>query len=790
MFKLQVLLAWRNIIKRKFYSSIEVIGLAAGIACFLVILIHVRKEFSFDKVFTDYEKIYRVLNLEETSGNRYSGGASAIGHHCRTEVPQVEQVVHVFYPYRMYSTSALVLRNDIRFYEDNIIDADSGFFRMFDFPFVEGNAQNALKDPSSIVISTRAAEKYFGSESALGKFIGIDEERSLVVTGVVDVPENCHLNFDFARPAHRRPEQLYEWEHTLAFTYVKVPDASNVTSIEQQLYNIILKYSTSEDAAYLKNYHPTLQSLADIHNSVLNWDIHQAVPSTQLYAIMGIAVFILLLAIINFINLATARASERIKETGISKILGASQRRLILQFFTEFVVITIFSGLLAIALAGAAINAFNAVMNTNISIGALVGTDAMLILAGLILLTALLSGLYPAWKLSTFRPTQVIKRNSGAGEGRRLRETLVVFQFVISIALISGTMVIHQQLQYMQNADLGFDKDQVYILTLRNPSKLRFDQLRTSLLSEAGISKVAGASSLIGGEPGSDTFHPDHMPRQTPETFAKNIAIDENFLDLAGVDLLAGRNFQEENPSDYNNAFIVNETTVRQFQLKDPVGANFRRSGSTSGRIIGVMKDFHFTALNYKISPMVFFIDSTMAYEHMYIKMQGNITDNLAAVEQEYNKVFPEYPMEGTFQDQYFDSLYKQEKQTASIAQWFSILAILLACLGLLGMSSFIMIQRRKEIGIRKVVGASIVDVLRHLSGGFLKLIMIGFGISVPITVYFMNRWLEGFDSRTSINGWVFMLAGGFAIVVAMLTIGFQTVRAARANPVEALKED
>jgi putative ABC transport system permease protein len=790
MIKLQVLLAWRNIIKRKFYSSIEVIGLAVGIACFLVILIHVRKEFSYDKIFTDYEKIYRVLNLEDNSGNRYSGGASAIGHHCRTDVPQVDEVVRVFYPYRTYSTSALVSHHDVRFYEDNIIEADSNFFHVFDFRFIQGSRDRALTDPSSIVISQRAAIKYFGNEPALGKLIGIDNERSLVITGVVDVPENTHLNFDFLRPAHRLPAQLYVWEHTLAFQYLKVPDAADVPEIERQLYDIILKYSTTEDAEYLRNYHPILQPLTEIHNTVINWDIHQAVATNQLYAIMGIAVFILLLAIINFINLATARASERIKETGISKILGASQRRLTAQFFTEFVVITLFSGILAIALAGSSMGAFNSVMNTNLSVDALMSIEILAMLAGLLSVTALLSGLYPAWRLSTFRPTQVLKRNTARNEGRLLRESLVVFQFVISIGLISGTMIVHEQVKYMQNADLGFDQDHVYVITLRDANRLRFEQLKTALLSHNGVAKVAGASSLIGGEPGSGTFHPDHMPQQTPDTFAKNIAVDKDFLDLTGIDLIAGRNFEGDNPSDIRDAFIINETAVRQYQLKDPVGANLRRGGESTGRIIGVMKDFHFQQLNYEIDPMVFFTDTTMSFEHMYIKIQGDIPATLETISDEYARVFPEYPLEGTFQDQYFDSLYKQEQQVASIAQWFSILAIMLACLGLLGMSSFIIIQRTKEIGIRKVVGASIADVLRHLTGGFLRMIFLGFIISIPATVFIMNTWLQDFESRVTINTWIFVFAGGSAMMVALFTIGFQTVKAAMTNPVDALKED
>jgi putative ABC transport system permease protein len=790
MLRLQMLLAWRNIVKRRFYSSIEIVGLAAGMTCFMIILLHVTKETGYDRGYTDYERIYRVLNFEIGTGNRYSGGASAIGYHARTEIPQVEQVVRLFYPYRNYSTSALVQHNDIRFYEDNIIEADSNFFQVFDLTFVEGSAASALSHPNSIVLSTRAAKKYFGDKPAVGQFIGIDEELALQVSAVVDVPYNTHLDFDFLRPANHNPDQLYVWEQTLAFTYLKLHPQADVSSVEKQVYGIVLKNATNNNAEYLNNYSAQLQPIANIHTTVLQWDIIQATSSQQLMAILVIAVFILLLAIANFINLATARATERIRETGLSKILGASQSRLTWQFFTEFLVVTVFAGFLALVLTAVSIPLFNESVNTNLSLTQLIQPLSIVIFIAVVVATALLSGIYPAYRLSRFKPVQVIKRTSTANDNPRLRAVLVVFQFLISTSLLSSTFLIQDQIRFMQEADLGFDKEHIFILRLRDNARDRFDQLRNELRSHSQIKKVAGASGLLGGEPGSDTFHPDHMREEVPNTFAKNIAVNADFLDLIGVNILRGRNFQQENPSDYRTSYIINETAVKQFQLADPVGSNFRRSGDTEGKIIGVMPDFHFAKLNDRINAMVFYMDSALSSRYMFVKLQGNVPDAVAAIEGAWKTVMPEFPIEGFFQDQYFNQLYQQEQQVALITRWFSFLAIALAALGLLGMSSFIILQKTKEIGIRKVIGASVKDILVLLGSQFVKLIVIAFIVSIPVTIFLMQQWLDGFVTRISIGPIVFVVAGVITIGIALLTISVQSIKAALANPVEAIRQE
>ena len=788
MLRLHFLLAWRNILKRRFYSSIEIIGLAVGLSCFFIVLLYIKKEISYETTFTDHKNIYRVLNLEQGSGNRYSGGASAIGFHAKTDIPQVEDVVRVFFPYRMFTTSALVQYEDMRFFEDNILEADSNFFNLFDFKFIEGDRRTALQHSNSIVLSEKAARKIFGDESALGKLIRIDDDRALLVTGVAEVPDNTHLNFDFLRPAHQDPAQLYVWEQTLAFTYLKIKTGSDLESVQKQIYDIVLKFSTQNNAEYLKSYFHQLQPLKDIHTTIIQWDITQGVSTKQLWAIFAIAVFILVLAIVNFVNLATARSAERIRETGINKILGASQRRLTIQFFTEFIVVTAMAGLIALVLLSAFIGPFNSLMNTTIRISEFMNGDILPLFMFVLLITAVASGIYPAYRLSTFKPVQVVKRSSSIGDQPLLREVLVVFQFVISIGLLSGTLIVQRQIKFMQEADLGFDKEQIFILRLRSSDRNNFEQLKNELMRNSQVVKIGGASALLGGEPGSETFHPDHMPDPTPETFAKNIAVDEDFLELIDVPLVTGRNFQKENPNDYSTAYIINETAVKQFQLTDPVGANFRRSGQTRGKVIGVMKDLHFAKMTDRINPMVFFMDSVRSNRYMLIKIGGDISSGVDEIQQTWARVIPELPMEGFFQDVYFDSLYRQEQQVARITTWFSALAILLASLGLLGISSFVILKRTKEMGIRKVVGASVPDILILLSGNLIRLIAIAFLISVPLTVYLLHEWLQDFVVRISITPSFFVVAGVLTLLVALVTIGYQSARAALANPVDAIK--
>lgn len=783
------MLAWRNILRRSFYASIEVTGLALGLTCFFIVFLFVGKQFNADTFFSDHDKIYRVLNHEHGSGNRYSGGASAIGHHIREEVPEVSDVVRLWYPYRNFSTRGIVRYNDVSFYEDNVIEADSNFFQFFDFSFVQGDRATALRQKDAIVLSERAAAKLFPDGDALGKIIGLDEERALMVTGVVKVPPATHLHFDYLRPSHRQPSQLYVWAQTLAFTYVKVPDERDVPAVQKKIYDVVLTHATEEDAEYLKNYGHLLQPLREITTTILQWDIVTAHAASQLWVILAVAVFILVLAIVNFVNLATALTTERMKGSGINKVLGASQGRLIASFYLEFLIVTFIAGLAAIGLMVVLMEPFNVLAGAHLEWRDLFTGQFIAIFFGILPVTSLLSGLYPAWRLSGFGPVQSLSQAlKPTVVERTMRQALVVFQFVISLTLLAGTIVVNRQIRYLQSADLGFNQQNIFVLRIPPAAYAPARQLRLTLASHPQIRAIAGASGLIGGEPGSDTFHPDHMPEQTPETFAKNIAVDTAFLSLINVPLIAGRNFQSGNTADMRTSYIVNETAVRQFQLKDPVNANFRRGGDQEGKIIGVMKDFHFARMSERIGPMVFYLDTLRSQRYMMLGLTGDPSTAVREIENAWSRLLPEYPMDGFFQDQYFNNLYRQEQQVAIIAQVFAALALVLASMGLLGMSSFIILKREKEIGIRKVIGASPAGIVMLLSGNFIRMIVIAFAISIPLTSVLLQEWLDQYAMRIEV-GWVtFVAAGGVTIAMAIVTIGWQSVKAARENPVRALR--
>lgn len=789
MIKLHFLLAWRNLLKRKAYSIIEILSLTAGLACFLIVLLYVTHEFSFDRSFSKTDKIYRI-NHTESSGEIYSGMPSALGVHIRQDLPQVTELCRVFFPYRMWSDNALVQYEDVRFYEQDILDADSTFFKLFDFQFTEGSARTALKKPRSVVLSTDAAKKYFRNEKALGKLITIGGTDPLEVTGVVEVPENTHLHFDFLRPAHHNPSQEYVWAHTVSFIYLQVDDASDVPAIETQLYNLMLTHSQNQDAAYLKNYHHRLQPLKDVHATVLSWDIITATPATQLYAIMAIALFVLALSVVNFVNLSTARSIERMREVGINKIMGAEKGRLITQFFTEFALVSILASLLSIGIVSMALPSFNQLVATNLHIGMITTASTLGLFFGMVAIVAVVVGLYPSYKLARFEPIQVLTRTHTAGGKKEYtRQFLVTFQFVVCIGLLSATFVVRKQIQFMRNADLGFDKEQILVMQLRQPGEAIFERLKNGIATNSNISHVAGSSAIIGGETGSDTFHPDHMPEELPQNFSPFIYIDYGFLELMKIPLLQGRNFERGNLADLRGGYLVNEAALKKFTLSEPVGANFNRSGRTGGTILGVVKDFNFASAGNTVQSIVLDLDTTRSYKFMYVKISGNLVDAMAHVENAWEAEIPEFPFEYFFLDEYFNGLYKQQEQIQAMVTIFSTLAIFLAALGLLGLSSFIIFQRTKEIGIRKIVGASIPDILVLLTGNFFKLISISMVISIPLTYYLLDFWLQDFENRVSVSIWIFAAAGVATVFVSGSVMAGQAIKAARSNPVKALRQ-
>ncbi|HEY0740277.1 MAG TPA: ABC transporter permease [Chryseosolibacter sp.] len=776
----------RNILKHRVNSLIEVAGLSVGLACFFIVTMHLKKELTFDNFFQDSERIYRVLNFEKGTGNRYSGQASALAVHARQEIPHLEEVTRAFFPYKMNSNSAVVQYGDKTFFEDQILDADSTFFRVFDFELIDGNAHTALREPNSVVISKEVALKYFGSLNVLSQNLTIDGSM-YQVTGVADVPDNTHLQFGFLRPSHHNPTSLYTWDHTLAFIYVKLKEGARVGQVEKHLTEIVVRNSTANDASYLLNYDSRLQALSDIHSTVIQWDIIEARSSKELWALFCIAAFILLLSVVNFINLTTAISIERIKETGISKILGASPGKLLLQFFGEYLMLTVLAALVSTLIVVIAMPGFNNLVGSTLMPQELFDPQLLLFAATTVAATAISAGLYPSYRLSRFTPREVLNR-SKPRTNSRVRKVLVVAQFCISITLIAGTQIVREQTSFLMNADLGIDRDSIYVLRMRPGTIDRFSELAGMLSQRTSVTAIAGASSVIGGEPGSDTFHPDHMREQTTDTFAKNIAIDTGYVKLFGIKILEGRSFSG-NRSEFQTSYIINQRAASQYKLTSPVGANLIRSSDTVGTVIGVMKDFQFSKMTEKIQPMVFYIDSIRSHQYMFIKYTGPASAIEKDVASAWQAVIPDLPMEGFFQDSYFNALYVNEQQTGRVIALFAAIGLFIACLGLFGIASFVTLRRTKEIGIRKAVGATTHTLIALLSSEFIKLVLIAFLLSIPLIYFLGQAWLESFVARIPFSFTFFLFSGFVTSAVALLTVLTHVLRAARINPVEALRE-
>ena len=785
-------LAIRNLIKRKFYTGIEIVSLTIGMVAFVLIGLYLQYELSFDRFFTHTEKIYRVNHVEQGSGKLYSGTSSALGYHAAREIPAIDKLARVFYPYRMQSTNALVEKNvNTRFYEDNLLVVDSTFFEIFDFQFVEGDPSNALKQKDGIVISEKISKKYFGNKPALNQVLRINNQEVLSITGVVNVPDNTHLDFDFIRPVHHNPSIGYVWNHTLAFTYVKVNDKKSIDGIQRILYQIVQNNLKDNSIEYLTNYRHRLQPLADIHHEVLDWDIITATPRQQLWMVSAIALAILLLAIVNFVNLSTARSSERTKEVGMSKILGGQVGQLRVQYLGEVVIISLISGLIGYVISYLLVPLFNTTVTTNISTSSFVSLEYVLLFFVSLILIGLVAGLYPAWILLRTKPVSIIKRTSTTSGGQqKVREALVVLQFALTFMLVSIMLLISKQLKYMQQADLGYDKEHLLVVRVQEPGYRKYQRFKNELLKHKGILRVAAASTTPGSETGSTTFRTEDMQEEKPKNFSSTIRIDPDFLEVLDIELIDGRKFTYSG-ADRRNAFILNETAVKQFGLDDPLHENFGYFDEVYGRVIGVVEDFHFATLDTKIEPLVMITDSVQAYRYCFVKISPyDIESSVEWVEEVWKEQNSEFPLEYFFQDEHFDGLYKQQEQAEIIISMLGITALVLSGLGLFGLSSFSILKRTREIGIRKIIGSSSAQIVRLLSWDFLKLILVAYTIALPISWVMSNVWLERYAYRTVISIGLFAITGTIILAVAIMTVSGLAIKASMRNPVETLRNE
>ncbi len=796
-------IALRNFKKYKTYAFINIFGLAVGLASCILIVLYVQDELRYDRFHDNAERIVRVVEDQENEG-RISHRAhtfTPMAPALKAEFPAVEHVT------RLYPYPVLVRSGETRkFQEDRFFFADSTVFDVFSFSLIRGDANTALAAPFSVVLTEETARKYFGDDDPLGQTLTVrddDGERDYTVTGILeDVPRASHVHFDFlaafsssrifAPWMHARGN----WEWPPLYTYALLAEGADRAALEARMPALAEKYMGERRAAFRSFF---LQPLTEIR--LFSSREGEPEPTSNIayvYIFSMIAFFILMIACINFMNLATARAASRTREVGMRKVLGAGRSQLIRQFLSESMLLAAVALVLALVLVELLLPALNAVSGKALAADYLMHWSIPVILAGIVLGVGLVAGSYPAFYLSAFRPVRALSGTTERGSSAAaLRKGLVVFQFGISIVLIIGTAVIYRQLDYIQNQRLGFDKERVVVVPLRDQA----DQNNNAALKNQWetIPNVQGVTATS-GVPGISTglhdfwIFRDNSGQDSLQLMT--LTVDHDFAETLGLEVIDGRDFSEDFPTDANEAFVINESAARKLGWTDPVGREFTLQYYLQGEIrkrgtvIGVVKDFQYNTLHRAIDPTVLHVVPESYYSD-YLAARigpGETAGTLARMAEHWQAFNAERPFEYTFLDQTFDALYRAEERLGHLFGYFSILAILIACLGLFGLAAFTAERRTKEIGVRKTMGATTGGIVLLLSKDLLKLVAVAFVLGAPLAYFGSIWWLEDFALRVEISWPIFLLAGLTTLVVAWLTVGYHAVRAALSDPVKALR--
>jgi len=800
-------IAFRNLMKYKFISFINLFGLTVGLACCLLITSYILNELSFDRYNKNAKNIYRI---ERTFLNAETGALSLqLGAVAPPFAPLLENdFKNIKHATRLLPISSIPVKyGENIFNEKGLFFAEQNVFDVFDFKVTEGNPANALAEPFSVMLDQKTAKKYFGNTDPLNKVIRLGNQYDCKVTGLFkDLPENSHwhpeilLSFNTLKDSavYGAENLRTNWGNNAFYTYLLVPDHFNVKTFEAQLPAFQNRHIPADGKFKASDYSVlTLRKLTDIHlyahtdeEIEINGDIK------RVYIFAAIALFILLIACINYMNLSSARSVLRAKEIGVRKTAGAGKGELITQFLSESVFISWMAAVLAFTLTVVALPALNQLSGQNLSVNNLLHWNVLIVILLVPFIVGILSGIYPALYLSSFEPVKVLKGIIIKGGGNiSFRKALVVFQFSISIVLIIATVIVFQQLNYIKNKSLGFDKD--HVVTVRYNSGLdhSYQSFKDELLSNSNIREVALSSRIPSGRlldsQGSQLNRGDSLAPSKADI--KYVVADEDFIPTYGIKIVAGRNFSKDYGMD-TSSFLINATAVKALELKSneaAVGKQFQY-GDRKGTIVGVFNDFNFESLHQRIIPLVLYEPSVTDGNvgNISIKTSGNVPAALAQIEKTWKKYLPEIPYEYKFLDARYAKLYEAENKESSILIIFSCIAIFIACLGLFGLSAFTITQRVKEIGIRKVLGASTGSIVELISKDFLVLVVIAAIIAFPVAWYAMNHWLHNFAYRINIAWWVFVAAGIIAFLIAFATISFQAVKAAISNPVKSLRSE
>ncbi|WP_422356232.1 ABC transporter permease [Roseivirga pacifica] len=805
MLKNYLKIAFRSLLKDKFFSFLNVTGLAIGIACCLLIVTYVRYELSFDKHFENQENIYRVVIEGRFNGRDFTGvqNPAPAGPTFLDQIPAVEQKL------RFRGTGDWIVEYQEKvFNEGDLVFTDETFFDVFKVNMIKGNPEEALTRKNHLAMSETMAKKYFGDEDPLGKTLKLDNAADWTVAGVYeDIPDNTHFHFDFLLSFITRENEYngQQWLNQNYETYLVLNPNATTADVETQMNDIAIEHMGAELKMYLdmtfdqfkaagNNFRYFLQPLADVHLKSAGYGggFEPGSDITYVYIFSAIAAFILVIACINFMNLSTARSANRAKEVGIRKVLGSVRSQLIGQFISESVLITLISGLIGLGLAMLILPFFNNFASREMVIEPMQTLPALLTGA---LLVGFLAGLYPAFFLSAFSPVKVLKGNLSMGmKSGGLRKVLVTFQFSISILLIIGTFSILNQLQYIQNKNLGFEKDQVLLI---HNSYLLGDNIaafENKIDSNPSVSQTSKTWYLPTSSSRSSTvFFPDAVIDQDKGVVSQNWNVDHDYAEVFGLKMVEGRFFSEDMPTD-SMAMVINQTAAKSFgieSLDDAIIGDFNEDGSALDRykVVGIFEDFHYESLREEIGPMILRLGQSNGY--MGIKLNAsNYQQVIDEARNSWDEMAPGQPFEYTFLDDRFTNMYTAETQLGDIFLIFAVLAIVIACLGLFGLAAFTAQQKTKEVGIRKVLGASISQLIYIMSREVSVLVLISFVVASAAGWYGVNQWLQGFAYRPPVSVMVFLLAGAGAFVIALLTMSYQSIKVAVANPVKALRNE
>lgn len=800
MLRNYIIIAFRNLFRQKGYSIINISGLAIGLAAFILIVLYVVNELNYDKFHEKHDRIYRICVEGMVAGDVLNVAVSAAptAEAMVRDIPEIIQATRI----DEFSQTVHFVYKDRRFFQDGLLFVDSTFFDIFSFELLRGNPKTALVEPYSIVLTKSTADKYFGTEDPIGKAIKVNDKRHYTITGIVtDPPENSHFNFEvlasFTSQLKTNGEEAYEhWGSLSLYTYVLLAKGANPDEVEKRFPEMYLQYM--DDLSELENikFEPYLQPITKIHlHSNLMAELETNNDISYIYTFMAIAVFILLIACINFMNLSTARSMKRAREVGLRKVVGAYRKQLIFQFIGESLILSFIGLIFALILVEVVLPVFNQLLQQELRLDLFRQANVFVLLIGLAIVVGLIAGSYPAFYLSAFQPIKVLKGTfTKSAKRSSLRNVLVIIQFSISVFLIISTGFVYSQLSFLQEKKLGFNKEKMIVIPLRGDRlQEKANIFKSEFLNLSCVSAVSTSRFVPGRDMDGTGYVPEGYDENNPVIIFTN-TVDHDYISTMEMEIFEGREFSRDFKTD-SSAVIINEALTKRLGWEEPLNkkiTGFGREGEFELNVIGVVRDFHFRSLHAIVEPSLMFITSNHARNLNIRLIDGNIQDQIATIKEKWQEIESSIPFDYYFLDEDFNNQYKAEQRIGEIFIYFTLIAVLIACLGLFGLASYNAEQKTKEIGIRKALGSSMQRIVFMLSKQFTKWVIISNIIAWPVAWYFMNDWLGNFAYSIKILDywWVFMVSALLSILIAILTVSYQAIKAGLTNPVDAIKHE